>query len=229
MKRQWAVYRSGHNARVGKNGNPYMDIRVDWDDPRWVYLLAAHLGDGCDHRRLDIAVGKDIGWDKALVGLMTRLGLSPYVTKTMRVHASSKPVMREFLRFKPGGRDGRWTFPFLPKPLPVFLAGLLDSDGSVYPDGGMLIWQRDNGNLDALDALLRASGETRLHLGKDVRVGVAMLEGREVKLGTSVRLGIRGTLREEVMAHVLNPVRLGQWAVYRARHTPWGSSRKRTG
>jgi hypothetical protein len=225
MKRRWAVYRSGHNARVGANGNPYWHVKVNWDDPRWVYLLAAHLGDGCDHRRIDIAVGKDVGWDKALEAVMGRVGLNPSTLKTtMRVRASSIPVMREFAKFKQGGRDGKWMFPFLPSPIPVFLAGLLDSDGGIYPDGGVIIFQRDNGNLDRLAALLREAGETRIHLGRDVRDGVAILGGREIRLGTSVRLGIRNTLREEVLAHCLNPVRLGQWAVYRAKHKPWAES-----
>lgn len=218
MKAAWRRFLSGHNARVGANGNPYWKLRVDWADPRWVYLLAAHLGDGCDHRRLDIAVGNDSGWERSLMGLMRSVGLSPSVGESMRVRASSVPVMRELARFKPGGRSGRWEFPFLPTPIPVFLAGLLDSDGGVYPGGGVIIHQRDNGNLERLEALLRATGETRLHLGRDERCGVTVIKGREIQLGVAVRLGLRGTLREEVMAHSINPIRLGQWAVYRAKH-----------
>ena len=219
IKNCWARFLSGHNAKALKNG--VCVAEVNWNDPRWTYVLGAHLGDGCDHRMLDIAVGKDEpGWADALVILLRELGLRPHVSKTLRVQASCVPVMREFLKWKPGGRRGLWKFPFLPKDVPELLAGLVDSDGSIAASsGGVTIYQRNNGNLEMLEALLRASGETRLHLGRDVRKKPAVIDGRTLPLGTSVRLGIRGSLRDEVFLRLRNPERIAAWTAYRATHS----------
>ena len=221
MKRRWGAFLSGHNARNGRNGQGYWDLRVDWSNPLWWYLLGAHLGDGCDHRQLDIAVGKDEpSWADALVEVMKALGLTPHVGKTLRVRASSVPVMRELAQWKPGGREGLWVLPRAPAYPLDFLAGLADSDGAISSAGAMTIYQRDNGNLERLDALFRGMGETRLHLGKDVRTKPPVIDGRELPMGTSVRLGLRGKLRDEVALHLRNPVRVQAWAAYRASFRP---------
>lgn len=130
-------------------------------------------------------------------------------------------MMRELARWKPGGREGLWAFPSGAPHLPSFLAGLVDSDGTISrSSGAVVIYQRDNGNLERLDHYLRAAGETRLHLGKDVRSGIAIIEGREVVLKTSVRLGLRGALRDELAPLLRNPVRIEAWAAYRRARVP---------
>jgi hypothetical protein len=220
MKRMWGAFVNGHNARDGRNGQGNWNLRVDWSNPLWWYILGAHLGDGCDHHRLDIAVGKDEpGWADALVLILKMLGLTPHVTKTLRVRASSVPVMRELAQWKPGGRDGLWVLPRAPAYPLDFLAGLVDSDGAVAPAGGVLIYQRDNGNLERLEALLRGMGETRLHLGRDVRTKPSMINGRVLLPHTLVRLGLRGKLRDELAPHLRNPNRVQAWAEYRSTHS----------
>jgi hypothetical protein len=217
-KNKWGTFVGRHNTRNGHNGCGYWNLRVDWSNPLWWYLLGAHFGDGCDHRRLDIAVGKDEpGWADALVEIMKALGLKPHVGKTIRVRASSPPVMHELAQWKPGGREGLWVFPRVPAYPLDFLAGLVDSDGSIGSTGGILIFQRDNGNLERLETVLRGMGETRLHLGRDVRTKHPVIDGRELPIGTSVRLGLRGTLRDELAPHLRNPNRIQAWDEYRAR------------
>lgn len=226
VARKWSRLRSGHNGHlVNGNGRSNL-VEPDLSRPVWCYLLGAHLGDGCDSHRLDIAVGKDEpGWADKLVGIMRFVGLEPGVTKTLRVRASGPLVMREFAKWKPGGRDGLWEFPSHLAHWKHVLAGLVDSDGGLARGDTWNVFQRDNGNIERLDAWLKAQGETRLHVGHDKRTGHARLRGRDIPLKDQARLGIRGMLRDELAPFLQNPNRIELWAAYRAAHKPRVSSR----
>ena len=215
MKGRWAQFRSGHNEKVRAR-----TAEVDLKDPRWAYLLGAHLGDGCDKKRLDIAVGWDEpGWADALEILLLELGLVPRRNGNIRIRCSCAEVLRIFSAWKPGGRAGLWSLqPLKEVHIPAFLAGLVDSDGSVAASsGGMVIYQRDNGNLELLQERLKEAGISS-HLGRDSRFTSPIIEGRALEPRPSVRLGLRGVLRDEVAPFLKNPSRAEAWAAYRTAH-----------
>ena len=216
MKNRWATVRSGHNKKYTPP-----PARVDLENPIWCYLLGVHLGDGCDSRRIDIAVGwQEAGWSLNLVKLLRAVGLRPKRNtgrKVIRVRASSQPVMAELNRWKHGGRLGLWAFPERVPHLLDFLAGLVDSDGTVTASSGAVtIYQRDNGNIERLHELLTLHRITGV-LAKYPRQANA-INGRYVAPRVQVQLGIRGTIRDALALHYQNPVRIRAWRDYRRKY-----------
>ena len=216
MKNRWAVCCSGHNQKYQPPS-----ARVDFQNPTWCYLLGAHFGDGCDSRRIDIAVGKDeSGWADSLAHALINVGLIPRINSfksVIRVRASSQPIMQELALWKHGGKQGLWSFPFSIPHLLHFLAGLIDSDGQAQEtSGAMIIYQRDNGNLERLQEVLNHVGYTTTHLGKDWRTE-NLIDGRTIAAHWSARLGIRGDLRDSIFPYLRNPVKIRAWKTYREK------------
>lgn len=218
----WGKYLSGHNARVFGEGRRGNVVQPDLSNPIWCYLLGAHLGDGCDSHRLDIAACEP-EWSGALVETMTSVGLEPYVSKNFRVRASCPMVMSEFSRWKFGGHAGIWAFPNVLSCWMDVLAGLMDSDGGIntsgHSGGTWNVYNRANGNIERLDMWLREQGETRLHVGHSHRSGFSHLkDGRKIKLRDSDQLGLRGHLRDELASHLRSPIKIEVWRAYRTKH-----------
>ena len=203
---------------------------MDLSNPEWVYILGAHMGDGCDSTRLDIAAGgHEQAWADALKATFTKVGLKAHINayeKALRVRASSVPVMKALARWKHGGRTGKWSFPEPITHIKLLLAALVDSDGTVHRiSGAMIIFQRNNGNLERLEQYVIATGETRVHLGKD-KPRCILLNGHYY-ITVGVRLGIRGGLRDEVAELLRNPDRKLEWTSYRLLRKKAGKEYRR--
>ena len=156
--------RSGQSKSCKSCGSTKYWHRMDLTDPDWCWVLGLFHGDGSTH--LAEEGGGSVMFacrppenQDVIVETLRCLGVPSGTTKST-VNVYSVRLAQQMARFKISSRvHPRWMFPEVPSCWASWLAGLLDADGSVSPNGRRTVfYQRPHGGLDVVCEVLDGLG-----------------------------------------------------------------------
>lgn len=156
---------TGHSTRCKPCGHQKYSYKVDLSSPDWCWLLGHFHGDGCtqvspSEGGLVHFAAKPNENKQMLVEALMRVGVVSGVGVLPNgVSVYSVSLAKDLARFKVSGvGKERWMFPQDPSFWGEWVAGLLDSDGSVRPNGQVHFYQKKHGGFDRLAAVLSTHG-----------------------------------------------------------------------
>lgn len=151
-----SLLRAGRSKSCKSCGSTRYRYQVDLSNPDWCWLLGLFHGDGSTSFPED--GGGTVTFactppenQEVIQNALRRLGVRSGTTND-HVNVYSVSLARDLARFKNSSRkDPQWMFPECPQHWVQWLAGFLDADGTVSPDGRSIVfYQRPHGGLDVV-------------------------------------------------------------------------------